>query len=98
MERGGRVDREVERGLAGPGRLKILRLLMRRPDHAFTRYEIGKHVPNDPVSIRNDLETLTEIGWVTTFKIQHLTKYSINLENEVVRELTDFLHKIGYIR
>jgi response regulator of citrate/malate metabolism len=90
-------DHEVEKGLSGAGKLKILRLLMKNPDHAFTRYEIGKKVPSDPVSIRNNLQTLIQINWVTNFQVQHLNKYSINLENDVVKRLVDFLREIRYI-
>jgi hypothetical protein len=91
------VDGEIEKGLTGVGKLKIVRLLMERPDHAFTKYEIGKKVSNDPLSIRNDLETLVQINWVSEFKVQHLNKYSINLDNALVRSLADFLRKVGYI-
>jgi hypothetical protein len=88
---------EVERGLGSVGKLKILRLLMQRSDQAFTRYRIGKYVPIDPVSIRNDLKTLVEIDWVIEFKAQHLSKYSINREKERVKHLVDFFREIGYI-
>jgi hypothetical protein len=44
MERTKDLERDVEQGLGGAGRLKILRLLLRSHDHAFTRYEIGKTV------------------------------------------------------
>ena len=92
------MAKDIERGLSSAGKLKILRLLMERSDHAFTKYEIGKKVSNDPVSIRNDLEILVQIHWVSKFKIQHLDKYSINLENPTVKHLADFLHKVEYIR
>jgi hypothetical protein len=97
MERNRKIERDVEKGLGGAGRLKILRLLLQNPDHAFTRYEIGKTVPNDPVSIRNDLTTLVRIDWVTPFNVQHLNKYVINLENEVVKRLANFLRDIQYL-
>ena len=97
MRLNGKIEREVEKGLSGAGKLKILRLLLRSPDHAFTRYAIGKKVPIDPVSIRNDLKTLVQINWVTSFQVHHLSKYSINLENEVVKRLNEFLTEIRYI-
>ncbi len=97
MGRNRDIERDIEKGLGGAGRLKILRLLLQNPDHAFTRYEIGKTVPNDPVSIRNDLKTLVQINWVTPFNVQHLNKYAINLEHEVVRRLADFLQDIRYL-
>jgi len=97
MERHREISLEVEKGLGGAGKLKILWLLMNSPNHAFTRYEIGKRVSNDPISIRNDIKTLVHIGWVTPFQVQHLSKYSINLGNEVVQRLADFLRDIRYL-
>jgi hypothetical protein len=37
MERHREMSLEVEKGLRGVGELKILWLLMKSPDHAFTR-------------------------------------------------------------
>lgn len=98
MERDKNVDRAVEKGLGSVGKLKILRLLLERPNHAFTRYEIGKNVSNDPISIRNDLQTLVQIKWVTEFKVQHLSKYSINLNNEIVKRLAHFFRELRHIQ
>ncbi|MEE9509346.1 MAG: hypothetical protein V3V81_02520 [Candidatus Bathyarchaeia archaeon] len=98
MERDKNVDRTVEKGLGSVGKLKILRLLLERPNHAFTRYEIGKNVSNDPISIRNDLQTLVQIKWVTEFKVQHLSKYSINLNNEIVKRLAHFFRELRHIQ
>ena len=97
METRRHVDREVERGLGSVGKLKILRLLLERPDQAFTRYAIGQKVSNDPASIRNDLKTLVEINWVNEFKVQHLSKYSINLDKDVVRQLAIFFQELRHI-
>ncbi|MEE8323321.1 MAG: hypothetical protein V3R57_06845 [Candidatus Bathyarchaeia archaeon] len=98
MERDKNVDRTVEKGLGSVGKLKILRLLLERPNHAFTRYEIGKNVSNDPTSIRNDLQALVQIKWVTEFKVQHLSKYSINLNNEIVKRLAHFFRELRHIQ
>lgn len=98
MERDKNVNRAVEKGLGSVGKLKILRLLLERPNHAFTRYEIGKNVSNDPTSIRNDLQALVQIKWVTEFKVQHLSKYSINLNNEIVKRLAHFFRELRHIQ
>jgi len=98
MERDRNVDRAVEKGLGSVGKLKILRLMLERPNHAFTRYEIGKRVSNDPTSIRSDLQTLVQIKWVTEFKVQHLSKYSINLDDEVVKRLAHFFRELRRIQ
>lgn len=97
MERDRTIDQIVETGLGSVGKLKILRLLMERPHHAFTRYEIGKTVANDPASIRSDLQTLVQIQWVTEFKVQHLSKYAINLDDEVVKHLAAFFRELRRI-
>lgn len=91
------LPEEIEQGIGSIGKLKILRLLLSDPSHAFTRYEIGKKVANDPVSIRNDLATLTQLNWITHYKIQHLDKYSINLDHETVKALSDFFNAVRYL-
>ena len=98
MEVDDRVDLAIEKGLGSVGKLKVLRLLLGHPVHAFTRYELGKTISNDPVSIKNDLETLVQLGWVTEFKVRHLSKYSVNLENAVVRRLRSFLQEVRYLK
>ena len=88
---------EVERALSSPGKLKILKLLMKQPDHAFTRYEIGKTISLRPTDIKKDLTILVETGWVKELKIQHLQKYSINTDNALAKQFTDFFKRIRYI-
>jgi hypothetical protein len=38
-----------------------------------------------------------QIDWVKTFTVQHLIKYSINLDNTIVRKMTVFLREIKYL-
>lgn len=97
MERDRTIDQIVEAGLGSVGKLKILRLLLERPHHAFTRYEIGKTVANDPASIRSDLQTLVQIQWVSEFKVRHLSKYAINLNDEIVKHLATFFRELRRI-
>lgn len=89
---------ELERGIGSIGKLKILRVLITDPYHAFTRYEIGKKVPNDPVSIRNDLNALIQVDWVKRYRIQHLDKYAVNMNNDVVKHLATFFRRTKYIQ
>jgi len=96
-ERSKAVVLEVERTIASPGKLKILRLLMKNPTHAFTRYEVGKKIALSPVDIKRDITLLVETGWVKEIKMAHLQKYSINLDNELTQEFTDFFKRIGYV-
>lgn len=88
---------EVERALSSPGKLKILKLLMKQQDHAFTRYELGKKISLRPTDIKNDLTVLVEVGWVKELKLQHLEKYSINMDNELAKQFTDFFKRIRYV-
>ncbi|MEM2094080.1 MAG: ArsR family transcriptional regulator [Candidatus Bathyarchaeia archaeon] len=88
---------DIEKALASLGKLRIIRLLMREPNHAFTRYEIGKKTPLNSNDIKNNLKTLVEIGWVKEVTTQHLKKYSINLDNEVVSLLYNFFKQVRYV-
>jgi hypothetical protein len=75
VERTQDIERDVKQGLGGARRLKILHLFLWYPDHVFTRarYEIGRTVPNAAVSIRNDLQPLVQLRWVTTSQRHHLS-------------------------
>ena len=92
-----RVIDEVEIALSSIGKLKILRLLMKNPDHAFTRYEIGKKIPINPRDIKNNIQALLEIGWLKELKYGHLQKYSINIDHNIVQRLSNFFRDIDYI-
>jgi hypothetical protein len=88
---------KIDKAMSSPGKLKILRLLMKQPDHAFTRYEIGKKIQLRPADIKNDLAVLIEVGWVKEFRLQNLQKYSINLDTELVKQFTEFFKRIRYL-
>jgi Fic family protein len=92
-----RVIDEVEIALSSIGKLKILRLLMKNPDHAFTRYEIGKKTPINPRDIKNNIQTLLEIEWLKELNYGHLQKYSINIDHNIVQHLSIFFRDISYI-
>jgi len=92
-----RVVEEIETALSSLGKLKILRLLMKEPIHAFTRYEIGKKIPLNSRDIKNNLYALFEIGWLKELKYGNLQKYSINMDHNLVKHLSNFFRDIGYI-
>jgi len=77
--------------------LRILKLLMKRPDHVFTRYEIKKKTSLSPSDIKSNFKILVEIGWVKEFKFQHIQKYCINLDNKLVKDFSEFFRRIWYI-
>ena len=88
---------EIEKALTSPGKLKILRLLMMSPNHTFTRYEIRKKLPLSPTDIKSDLNTLIQLDWIKEHKIQHLQKYSINIDKPIVKQFLEFFKTIRYI-
>ena len=89
------ISYRIEKGLGSPGKLKILKLLLSRPDHLFTRYEIGKKVPLRPVDIRNDVKLLVELGRVNELPI-YPRKYRINLDDPIINELKQFFRNVKY--
>jgi hypothetical protein len=56
----------------------------------------GKTGPNDAISIRNNLQTLVALNWMTAFHVQFLRKYAINMEHKAVKHLTAFVKAICY--
>ena len=92
-----RVVGEVEKAFSSPGKLKILQLLMKNPDHTFTRYEIRNKIPLNSTDIKRNLTVLVEANWVKEIHLQHLQKYSINLDNELVTQFINLFKKIKYV-
>jgi len=48
----------VELGIGSTAKLKILRLMVRNPDHAFTMYELERRTPLKAVDIRRHVTNL----------------------------------------
>jgi predicted transcriptional regulator len=88
---------EIETALSSRGKLKILRLLMKKHNHAFTRYEIKKKTPLSSRDIKSDLQILVKVGWINQLNVQHIQKYSINLNNNLTNEFFNFFKKIRYV-
>ncbi|MBS7624444.1 helix-turn-helix domain-containing protein [Candidatus Bathyarchaeota archaeon] len=81
---------ELELGLGGGKRLKILIHLALNPDKAFTKYALAKYTGLRTPSVDRRLRTLVELGWVKENEFKPKT-YQINLENETVKAFLDFL-------
>jgi Fic family protein len=81
--------------LGSVGRLKILRVLVEKPDEAVTKYSLEKSTKLKPVDVRADLKVLVEVGWVKEYPYQPRT-YKINLENELVKHFSKFFQEIRY--
>jgi len=88
---------EVEQGLGSIGKLKILRVMLQKPDEAFTKYGLERATGLKPVDVRTNLKSLIKLGWVKEYPYQPRT-YKINLENEIVQHLSEFFRQIKYLR
>ncbi|MEM2320523.1 MAG: hypothetical protein QXS79_01350 [Candidatus Bathyarchaeia archaeon] len=87
------VWEELELGLGGGKKFKVLIHLALNPEKAFTKYALAKATGLRIPSIERRLKTLIEIGWVKENQYKPKT-YQINLENEMVRMIIEFLQKI----
>lgn len=84
---------ELELGLGGGKKFRVLVHLALNPDRAFTKYALAKVTGLRTPSIDRRLKTLVEIGWVK--ENQYMPKtYQINLENETVKILMEFFQKM----
>jgi len=84
---------EMEQGLGSVGKLRMLRVMLQKPNEAFTKYGLEKATKLKPVDVRTNLKTLVKLGWVKEYPYQPRT-YKINLENEVVKHISQFFHEI----
>lgn len=81
---------ELELGLGGGKKFKLLLHLALNPEKAFTKYSLSKATGLRTPSVERRLKALMEIGWVKENPYKPKT-YQINLENEVVAMLVRFL-------
>ncbi|MEM1562329.1 MAG: helix-turn-helix domain-containing protein [Candidatus Bathyarchaeia archaeon] len=89
----GSMWEEVEAGLGVGKRFRVLAHLALNPEKAFTKYALAKITGLRTPSIDRRLKTLVEIGWVKENQYKPKT-YQINLENEIVKIIVEFLRKI----
>ena len=90
------VVAEIEEGLGGIGRLRMLRVMLGQSSGIFTKYGLTKATGLKHVDVSNNLNTLVKLGWVKEL-LYEPPKYQINLENEIVENLARFLQKIKYL-
>jgi DNA-binding transcriptional ArsR family regulator len=85
----------IETGLGSVGKVKIIKALAEENKLA-TIYLLHKktHLKRD--DIKNNLDDLVRIGWVTQNKYANVM-YGINRENSYVSKLIQFFNDIGYI-
>ncbi|MCJ7634485.1 hypothetical protein MUP77_19090 [Candidatus Bathyarchaeota archaeon] len=93
--RGG-VAETLEAGLGSVAKLKILRLMLGNPEHAFTLYELEKRISVKPVSVRKHIVDLKGLGWVEALPYTP-KKYKANLGNFTLKRVLTFFESTGYI-
>lgn len=91
-EKGIRRDalEDLELGLGGGKKFRVLVHLALNPDKAFTKYALAKATGLRTPSIDRYLKTLVKIGWIKENQFEPRT-YQINIENRIVKILVEFL-------
>jgi len=84
---------EFEEGLGGVGKIRILRLMIGRPEEYFTKYMLEKATGLKPLDIRRSLKALVELGWVKEYQCDPKT-YRANMENENVKAVAELFRKL----
>jgi len=84
----------IETGLGSIGKIRIIKALAEESKLA-TVYVLHKKTHLKREDIKNNLDDLTRIGWVTQIKYANVM-YSINRENKYVSRLVEFFNDAGY--
>jgi hypothetical protein len=58
---------EIELGLGSVGKLRILRVMLEKPNEAFTKYALEKATKLKPVDVRTNIRALVEVEWVKEY-------------------------------
>jgi DNA-binding transcriptional ArsR family regulator len=85
----------IETGLGSIGKVKIIKALAEE-NRLATIYLLHKKTHLKREDIKNNLDDLLKIGWITQNKYANVT-YGINKENKYVSRLVEFFDDIGYI-
>jgi hypothetical protein len=85
----------IETGLGSIGKIKIIRALAEESKLA-TVYVLHKKTHLKREDIKNNLDDLVRIGWVTQSKYANVM-YGINRENSYVSRLIEFFSDVGYV-
>lgn len=85
----------IETGLGSIGKIKIIKALAEENKLA-TVYVLHKRTHLKRQDIKNNLDDLVKIGWVTQRKYANMM-YGINRDNRYVSRLVEFFNDTGYI-
>jgi hypothetical protein len=84
----------IETGLGSIGKIRIIKALAGESKLA-TVYVLHKKTRLKREDIKNNLDDLMRIGWVTQSKYANVM-YGINRENKYVSRLIEFFNDAGY--
>jgi DNA-binding IclR family transcriptional regulator len=85
----------IETGLGTIGKIRIIKVLAEEGKLA-TVYALHKKTHLKREDIKNNLDDLVRIGWVTQTRYAN-AMYGINRENSYVSRLVEFFNDVGYI-
>ena len=85
----------IETGLGTIGKVKIIRALANE-GKLVTVYVLHKKTGLKREDIKNNLDDLVRIGWVTQTKYANVM-YGINRQNKYVNPLVGFFSDVGYV-
>lgn len=85
----------IEKGLSSIGKIKIIHALAKE-NKMMTVYLLHKKTALKRDDIKSSLDDLVTIGWVKEAKYANVL-YRLNLENEYVIKLVQFLKDTGYM-
>jgi predicted transcriptional regulator len=85
----------IETGLGTIGKVRIIKALAEE-NGLVTVYVLHKKTRLKREDIKNNLDELVRIGWVTHTKYANVV-YGINHQNKYVSRLVEFFNDAGYI-
>ena len=88
---------ELELGLGGGSKFRVVRELLSKQNEAFTKYALVKATGLRTPSVESQLKTLLKLGWVKEYAFTPKT-YQVNLENEVVLQLLEVFQRIKRVK
>jgi DNA-binding MarR family transcriptional regulator len=84
---------EVENALGSKARLRILRLLAKYPDHAFTQYRICQVTGLKRQTASKHMKKLIEMNLIAQ-RGSSIVRYSFNTNNDRANVLREFFSKM----
>jgi len=91
------VWEELESGLGGGSKFRVLLHLALNPKETFTRYALVRATGLRTPSVESQLEVLLELGWIKDYAFTPRT-YQINLENELVKNVLELFQHIRHLK